>query len=219
MPKLSRYQKHTIELLIDELTVAPEERERLTDSVESALRQSSGLVTAEMKGAKVPATYSEKNACPHCAIGFGEMEPRLFSFNSPFGACPDCTGLGVKTEIDENLVIPDPTLSVREGAIAAWSTPVTTKSHRWQNSWSSYYWEIISDVCARSKINLDAPWKTLPQKHRDLLLYGGSSYRVSWSGNDKEFEGVIGNLNRRYTESESEYVREEIFTRFMTETR
>jgi len=219
VPPLSRYKKHTIELLVDETVVSDEEKERVTDSVESALGQSRGFVLVE-ENAKKPLSYlySEKNACTSCGIGYSEMEPRLFSFNSPFGACPDCGGLGVKTEVSEDLVIPDETLSVRDGAIAAWSNPVTTKTNRWKNSWSGYYAEILDDVASRSGISLTTPWKDLPKKHRDILLYGnGAVYRASWAKHDSQFEGVIGNLKRRYAESESEYVREAVFERFMRE--
>ncbi len=219
VPPLSRYKKHTIELLVDETVISDEEKERVTDSVESALGQSRGFVLVE-ENAKKPLSYlySEKNACTSCGIGYSEMEPRLFSFNSPFGACPDCGGLGVKTEVSEDLVIPDETLSVRDGAIAAWSNPVTTKTNRWKNSWSGYYAEILDDVAARSGISLTTPWKDLPKKHRDILLYGnGAVYRASWAKHDSQFEGVIGNLKRRYAESESEYVREAVFERFMRE--
>jgi excinuclease ABC subunit A len=218
-PKLSRYKKHTIELLVDELQAAQEEKERLVESIETAAQHGKGLVLIEETSGKKPLSfvYSESNACPTCGMGFTEMEPRLFSFNSPFGACPDCTGLGVKMEVDEDLVIPNPELSINDGAIAAWSNPVTTRSHRWKNSWSSYYMEIIGDVCRRSGIPTDKPWKNLSAEQQKTLLYGGSSYKVHWATKDNEFEGVINNLKRRYTDSESEFVREEVFTRFMRE--
>ena len=219
-PKLVRYKKHTIELLVDELQAVAAEKERLVESLETAARHGQGLVLVEESGKKKPASfmYSEANACPTCGTGFTEMEPRLFSFNSPYGACPDCTGLGVKMEVDEALVIPDPTISINDGAIAAWSNPVTTRSHRWKNSWSSYYMEIIQDVCKRGGIPQDKPWKNLTEEQRNQLLYGGASYKVHWAKHDNEFEGVINNLKRRYAESESEFVREEVFTRFMRET-
>lgn len=219
VPALSRYKKHTIELLVDETLISADEKERVTDSVESAIGQSRGFVLVEENSRKpLSYLYSEKNACTKCGIGFSEMEPRLFSFNSPFGACPECNGLGVKTEVSEDLVIPDPSLSVRNGAIAAWSNPVTTKTNRWKNSWSGYYAEILDDVAARNGISLTTPWKDLPKKHRDILLYGnGAVYKASWAKHDSQFEGVIGNLKRRYAESESAYVREAVFERFMRE--
>jgi excinuclease ABC subunit A len=218
--KLSRYKKHTIELLIDEPYVSNEEKERITDSVELASSHSKGLMLLEeTSNAKSKKTilYSEKNTCPHCAIGFQEMEPRLFSFNSPYGACPDCSGLGVKMEIEEDLVVPDPNLSISEGAILPWSNPITSKSHRWKNSWSSYYAEILEDICSRNKIPTDKPWKSLTPKQKDLIINGGSHYKVHWARYEKEYEGVAGNLKRRYNETESNYVKEEIYNRYMRE--
>ena len=207
VPKLDRYVKHTIELFIDELTAGPGEKERLTEAVELALAQSRGLVSVEA-GTGEPALYSEKNACASCGISFPELEPRLFSFNSPFGACPECGGLGVKIEIDEDLIVPDRTRSIDGGAIEAWSNPVTTRTHRWKNSWSGYYMEMLIAAAEKNSIPLDTPWKDLPQKARDLLLYGDS-------GGD--FEGVITNLKRRYSDTESEFVKEEIYRKFMHE--
>ncbi|MDD4004378.1 MAG: excinuclease ABC subunit UvrA [Elusimicrobiaceae bacterium] len=220
-PVLARYKKHDIELLVDDLAVEPADRERLADSVEAAVRHCGGLVMIEARaGGKkaASATYSESSACAHCGISFPELEPRLFSFNSPHGACPACTGLGVKMEAAEDLVIPDPGLSIDEGALAAWASPVTTRTHRWTSSWSSYYMEILKDVCEREHIPTDVPWNKLSKTERGIILYGGGQYRVSWASKDKNFEGVIGNLRRRYEETESEFVREEIFSRFMRET-
>ncbi|MFA5160648.1 MAG: excinuclease ABC subunit UvrA [Elusimicrobiales bacterium] len=216
-PKLSRYKKHTIELLADELRAGPEEKERLAESLETAVRYGNGLALAEEIKAKNSFTYSEASACPGCGTGFTGLEPRLFSFNSPYGACGECAGLGVKTVVDEELVVPAPALSIAGGAIAAWSSPVTTKSNRWKNSWSSYYMEIVGDVCLRNNIPTDKPWRSLRPEQRKLLLYGGGAYRVHWAGKDSAFEGIVNNLMRRYTESESAYVREEIFSRYMRE--
>ncbi|HOX22964.1 MAG TPA: excinuclease ABC subunit UvrA, partial [Elusimicrobiales bacterium] len=222
VPALARYKKHDIELLVDELTINDDEKERLTDSLETGLKQSRGLIlvlekSAHKNNAAASSLYSEHNACPHCAIGFQETEPRLFSFNSPHGACPECGGLGVKTEVTEELVVADPSLSIRDGAITAWSNPVTTRTSRWKGSWGSYYMDILREVCKRNSIPPDRPWKALTRKQKDIILYGrGSTYRSPWGG-DKEFEGVIGNLQRRHSESESEFVREEVFRRFMRE--
>ena len=158
-PTLERYKKHTIELLADEIYVDEFERERIVESLELALKYSKGLVTVQETEGKNPAefTYSESNACAHCGIGFSELEPRLFSFNSPYGACPECNGLGIKIQIAEDLVVPDPTLSINEGAIAAWDNPVTTRTHRWKTSWSGYYYDILKQVCRRAKINMNTP--------------------------------------------------------------
>lgn len=219
IPPLKRYIKHTIDLLVDEFTVSPEDRERITESVETALGQSRGLLLVQEPGKGDPrgTLYSEKRACPRCGSGFQEMEPRLFSFNSPHGACPSCGGLGVKTEVSPDLVIPDPSLSVHDGAVSAWSNPVTTRTHRWKNSWAGYYWEMLEQVCRRNSIPVDIPWKSLPRKHKNLILYGGGAYRVHWAKNESEYEGVINNLKRRYDETESEFVKEEIYRRFMRE--
>ena len=131
-PTLERYKKHTIELVTDEIFVEEFDRERLVESLEAALKYAQGLVhIVEAEGDKPREfTYSENNACAHCGIGFSELEPRLFSFNSPYGACPDCNGLGLKIEVAEDLVVPDDTLSINEGAIAAWDNPVTTRTDR-----------------------------------------------------------------------------------------
>ena len=221
IPVLERYKKHTIELVCDEIFIEEFDRERLVESLETALRYAKGLVhVLETEGQKPQEfTYSEANACAHCGIGFGELEPRLFSFNSPYGACPDCNGLGVKIEVDERLVVPDTSLSVNEGAIAAWEDPVTTRTHRWKNSWSGYYYDILKQVCRQQHISMKTPWDRLPKAQRDLLLYGsgGASYTSLISGGEQEFEGVITNLKRRVAESESDFVKEEITERFMRE--
>lgn len=220
-PTLERYKKHTIELLADEIYVEEFERERIVESLELALRYSKGLVTVEETEGQKPFsfTYSENNACAHCGIGFSELEPRLFSFNSPYGACPECNGLGIKIEIAEDLVVPDTSLSINEGAIAAWDNPVTTRTHRWKTSWSGYYYDILKQVCRQAKINMNTPWCKLSQAQRDLLLYGtgGAQYTSVISGTSQDFEGVITNLKRRHDESESDFVKEEVYNRFMRE--
>ena len=220
-PVLERYKKHTIELVADEIYVDELDRERLVESIENALKYAKGLVSIlETEGENPQVfTYSESNACAACGIGFSELEPRLFSFNSPYGACPECNGLGIKIEIAEDLVVPDPTLSISEGAISAWHNPVTTRTHRWKNSWSGYYYDILKQVCKQHKISMSTPWNKLPKAQRDLLLYGkgDASYTSAISGYDQEFEGVITNLKRRHNESESEFVKEEVYNRFMRE--
>ena len=220
-PVLERYKKHTIELVADEIFVEEFEKERLTESLENALKYSKGLVHILETEGKTPRefTYSENNACAHCGIGFSELEPRLFSFNSPYGACPDCNGLGLKIEVDEDLVVPDASLSINEGAIAAWDNPVTTRTHRWKNSWSGYYYDILKQVCRQNHISMSTPWNKLSRAQKDLLLYGkgNASYTSVISGGEQDFEGVITNLKRRYQESESEFVKEEVYQRFMRE--
>ncbi len=221
IPVLERYKKHTIELVTDEIFVEEFDRERLVESLESALRYAKGLVHIVETEGKNPQefTYSESNACAHCGIGFSELEPRLFSFNSPYGACPECNGLGVKIEVDEALVVPNPTLAINEGAIDAWENPVTTRTHRWKSSWSGYYYDILKQVCRQNHISMTTPWNKLPASQRDLLLYGtgGATYTSIISGGEQEFEGVITNLKRRVAESESDFVKEEVTQRFMRE--
>ena len=216
-PELARYKKHNLDLLIDEIYIDEADKERITDALELAVKYSKGLVKI-YKG-KEEFTYSENNACPHCAIGFGDLEPRLFSFNAPQGACAECNGLGVKIEIDENLVVPDTSLTINEGAIAAWNSPVTNRTNRWKNSWAGYYYEILSSVCKSQKIPMNKPWKDLTRRQQEILLYGGEDvfYESAFSDREISFEGVIGNLKRRHTESESEFVKEEVFNRFMRE--
>jgi excinuclease ABC subunit A len=216
IPALSRYQKHTIELFVDKLKVSGDERQRLADSVELALKESKGLVRVEPAGdPKAGALMSEHHACPDCGVSLPELEPRLFSFNSPYGACPGCDGLGHKSEVDEKLVIADPSLSLSEGAITAWADPVTTRTNRWKKSWSGYYAEIIEQICKQHGIPQSRPWKDLSPEQREIILRGGGSYRPYWAKKDQEFEGVIHNLERRIQESESDFVKASISERFM----
>ncbi len=206
-PELKRYIKHDIDLFVDEFTISKEDRERLSEAVELALAQSKGLLIAEDAAKGAGNLYSENNACPSCGISFPELEPRLFSFNSPHGACPECDGLGIKIEIDPDLVVPDKDKSVNGGALEAWANPVTTRTHRWKGSWSGYYADMLNTAAGENGIDLDKPWKDLPRSHRDMLLHGAG-----------DFEGVVTNLKRRHNESESEFVKEEIYTKFMRET-
>ncbi len=201
---LDRYKKHDIELVVDRVLINKENRDRLADSIETALREARGLLMTEIPkdGVKL---YSEHHSCPDCGISLPEIEPRLFSFNSPYGACPDCDGLGSQVKVTEDLVVQDPDKSVDEGALTAWSDPVTTRTNRWKNSWASYYEDILSGVARRNGISLSTPWKDLSKPQKKMLLYG-----------DGEFEGVINNLERRYRETESEFVKEEIQDRFMS---
>ncbi|MCS7184979.1 MAG: excinuclease ABC subunit UvrA, partial [bacterium] len=129
-PNLSRYKKHTIEVVIDELEL--NDKERLSDSITMALKEASGIVV--VKNAKKEYLYSERSACPKCGFNFPELEPRLFSFNSPYGSCPDCSGLGFKLVFDESLIVPDENISISEGAIKPFAEPITTRTHRWKAS-------------------------------------------------------------------------------------
>lgn len=205
--KLDRYRKHTIELVVDRIVVQSDSRSRIADSVETALKESKGLVSIVIDAGTKQAQeriFSEHHSCAECGISLPEIEPRIFSFNSPFGACPECTGLGSKFEIDEDLVVPDKNLSVEQGALLPWAAPITTRTHRWKNSWSGYYVEMLDDACRRNGISKNKPWKELSRKQQEILLFG-----------DGEFEGVIGNMQRRYKETESEYVKEEIYNKYM----
>ncbi|WP_372519723.1 excinuclease ABC subunit UvrA [Candidatus Ruminimicrobiellum ovillum] len=207
--KLDRYKKHNIDLLIDRIKVSEQAHTRIADSIETTLKQARGLVTVavvnENKDIKEEKTYSEHYACIDCGINISEIEPRLFSFNTPHGACPDCSGIGEKSEIDPDLIVPDKTRTVNQGALQAWSEPVTTRTHRWKGAWSGYYYELITDACKRNRIPMNRPWKDLTAKQQEILLYG-----------DGEFEGVITNMQRRYSETESDFVRTEIFSKYMS---
>jgi excinuclease ABC subunit A len=204
--KLDRYKKHTIELVVDRVQVQPTSRPRIADSVETALKQSKGiaLMLIDQGGKTTERIFSEHHACAECGVSLPEIEPRLFSFNTPFGACPECTGLGSKIEIDEELVVPDKERSIDTGALLPWSDPITTRTHRWKTSWGGYYDEMIGDVCRRHNISRTRPWKELSRKQQETLLFG-----------DEQFEGVITNMQRRYKETESDYVKEEIFNKYM----
>lgn len=207
--KLDRYKKHTIEIIVDRIKLSDDMRSRVADSVETALKESKGIVNIlimNKDGKKVEKEniYSEHYACIDCGISLPEIEPRLFSFNSPFGACPECGGLGEKIEIEESLIVPDENRSVKQGAIIAWAEPITTRTNRWKNSWGGYYWELLSEAAKKNKIPLNVPWKDLTKKQQNILLYGKD-----------DFEGVISNMQRRYSETESDFVREEIYDKYM----
>ncbi len=215
-PKLDRYKKQTIELFVDKLKVSGDEKQRLNDSIEIALKESRGLVRVEPSNdPKAGSLHSEHHACPKCGLSLPEIEPRLFSFNSPYGACATCDGLGVKTNVDEDRIIPDPTKSIEEGAIIAWSDPVTTRTNRWKKSWSGYYTEILEQICEQFSIPLDKPWNKLTDKQKEIILHGGGTYTPSWAKNPQDFEGVIKNLERRIKETESDFVKGAIAERFM----
>ena len=206
--KLDRYKKHYIEVIVDRVVLSIQARQRISEAVELALKESSGLVLIldeSSKGAIKERLFSEHNSCTDCGISLPEIEPRLFSFNSPFGACPDCGGLGAKEEVDEDLIIRAPILSIEDGAIKPWSQPITTRTHRWKNSWSGYYQQLLDDVCSKHNIPTKTSWLKLSRKQQEILLFGDND----------GFEGVIVNLKRRYTETESEFVREEIRTNYM----
>lgn len=203
IPSLERYIKHNISIIIDSFTLTEGDNERLKESIELALKESDGI--CEIRSYNNRHIYSEKNACPICNISIAEIEPRSFSFNSPFGACPKCEGLGFILEIDINSII-DENLSIEEGAIIAWEEPITTRTNRWKTSWKNYYRDIIYNICSKHLIKTTIPFKKLSDKDKKVILYG-----------DDEFEGVVNNIKRRYAETDSDFVKQEIHSRFMKE--
>ncbi len=217
-PKLKKQEKHTIEVVVDRLTAKPEGKQRLTDSIETALKLASGLVTLEFVDAKTgekERTYSELLACHDCGLSFQEMEPRSFSFNSPFGACPECTGIGSKLEVDEELVIPDDSLSIEDGAIAPWSGGQS----------ADYFLNLLEALAADVKFSLKTPWVKLSQKAKDAIL-NGYEYEVHVKYKNRYgrvrnystgFEGVKPFIERRHAETDSDYSREK-YEAFMRET-
>ncbi|MEW6557443.1 MAG: excinuclease ABC subunit UvrA [Elusimicrobiota bacterium] len=204
-PKLEKYKKHDISVVIDRVGISTEIKSRLAESIETALKLSNGLVEIiSHLPSPISHLFSEHHACTNCKISIPEISPRFFSFNAPYGACCECDGLGTKIEVDEDLIVPDKNLSIYDGALLPWAKPITTRRHRWTGAWSNYYFELLEDIASRYHFSLDTPFKKLTKEIQNIVLYG-----------DEQFEGVIGNLERRYKETESEYVREEIFTKYM----
>jgi len=208
-PKLKKQEKHTIEVVVDRLTAKAESKSRLTDSIETALRLASGIVLLDFvdaKGIEKERTYSEHLACHDCNLSFEELEPRSFSFNSPFGACLECSGIGTKLEVDEELVIPDDSISINEGAIAPWSGGHT----------SEYFMRLLEALAEEVKFSLDNPWKKLSVKAKEAIL-NGFEYEVHVKYKNRYgrvrnyssgFEGVIPFIHRKHDETESDYSRE-----------
>ena len=205
--ELDKQVRHTISVVVDRLIMKEGLRTRLTDSVETALRLAEGLVEIAVVDGTTN-TYSEQFACPEDGISLPELAPRIFSFNSPHGACPRCTGLGTQREIDPELVVPDPTLSISQGALVPW-TVIN----------SSFYEQVIQAIADRYEIDLDTPWESLPEKHRELFLNGTGgdklyvSYRNSMGRKRSymlAFEGILPSLERRYRETDSEYQKERL---------
>ncbi|MGE5188900.1 MAG: excinuclease ABC subunit UvrA, partial [Gemmatimonadota bacterium] len=203
---LDKKKKHDIDVVVDRIRIAGGARGRLADSVALALSLSEGLVrVADGRGAS--ALYSEKFACPDCTVSLPEVTPRLFSFNSPHGACPECDGLGTTIYFDPDLIVPDRAKSIRDGCIAPWSRRTTV-----------FYYQMLEALSRHFGFSLTAPFGTLPEKVRDVLLNGSGSEQVRFSLEEgdrryfftKPFEGVIGNLERRFKETDSEGVREEL---------
>src|ERR1700676_2124333 len=219
---LDKKKKHTIEVIVDRLVMRPDIRKRLTDSIETTLRLSSGIVTVVTESPKAGAapaarelTFSEQLACVYCGLSFEELAPRLFSFNSPYGACPDCTGLGVKIEIDPWKVIPDRSKSIEEGAILPWSKNMGSGKYP---SMNPYYMQQVEKLLRSRRVKLSTPIEKMPPDVVQTLLYGADTKQrftyESRSGHtwnyEAQFEGVVKNLQRRHSETSSDYVKEEI---------
>ncbi|MGZ4940117.1 MAG: excinuclease ABC subunit UvrA [Halobacteriota archaeon] len=202
---LDKNRRHTIEVIVDRLTISPSEQQRLADSLETGLVLGNGVVIVSVVDGE-ERLFSEHFACPDCSINMGEIEPRMFSFNSPHGACPACHGLGFEKMIDEDLIVPDPSLSVRH-AIAPWN-----------KSTGDYYPQYLLTAAKHFDFRLDIPYKDLTDEQKHLLLYGSGTERMPFNYIGRHgrvrflrpFEGVIPNLARRYRETDSEYIREEI---------
>jgi excinuclease ABC subunit A len=224
--ELDKKRKHTVEVVVDRLVVKPEVRGRLTDSIETTLKLSTGIVTVLYEGKVnvgtpkqtegwLEATFSESFACAYCGLSFQELEPRLFSFNSPYGACPACSGLGVKIEIDPWKVIPDRTKSIADGAIVPWSKSMGAGRYP---STNPYYMQQVERLLRSRRCKPSTPVEDLPPDVLDTILYGADKKQKfvyeSRSGNqweyESQFEGVVNNLQRRHAETSSDYVKEEI---------
>ena len=200
--KLAKYKAHNIEVVVDRLAVKPEIKKRLTDSVETALKAGKGIVIVARPSAEPDLIFSEQYACTKCGISYAEVEPRIFSFNSPYGACPECNGLGNKLEFDPDLVIPDKNKSINEGALAPWK--------RGGRGYILYYRWLIRELSYQMRFDLDTPFKKLNKDAQKAILYGTREIVGT-----KPFEGVIPHLERLFRETDSDYLKEEI-SRFMS---
>ncbi|MCG3447448.1 excinuclease ABC subunit UvrA [Enterococcus durans] len=212
VPELEKNKKHDIAIVIDRIVIKEGIRSRLFDSIEAALRLADGYVLVDVIG-EDEMLFSEHYSCPYCGFTVGELEPRLFSFNAPFGACPDCDGLGVKLEVDQDLVIPDRTKTLSQGAIIPWN-PIS----------SQYYPQMLAQACESYGIDMDTPFEELPTEHQEIILNGTDEifhfhYENDFGGvRDVEttFEGVLKNIKRRYHDTNSDFTREQM-RQYMTE--
>jgi excinuclease ABC subunit A len=195
-PRLNRKLNHSISVVVDRLAVRAEDRARLADSVETALKLSDGLIEVTRQDDLSTNLFSEKYGCPVCGISLPELEPRHFSFNSPFGACPDCGGLGVRREVSEQLILGDKSISILEGVILPWGEP------------DGYLRKVILPGLSKQfGFSLNDPWGDLTQQARDVMLYGSSGRRTGKGEVAGKWEGVIANVQRRYNETESDSIR------------
>src|SRR5215475_4313125 len=199
-PKLNRRQNHTISVVVDRLSVRADDRGRLADSIETALKLADGVVEISNVDAKTNEMFSERYGCPSCGISLPELEPRHFSFNSPFGACPTCGGLGTRRRVSEQLILGDPRISILEGVVLPWGEP------------SGYLRKVVLPALARQlKFDLNTPWGQLPKAVRDTILYGAKREAGGKKASGEiEWEGVLRNVERRYDESDSDAVRMEL---------
>jgi excinuclease ABC subunit A len=206
-PALDKKYKHDIDVVVDRIVVKPDLGNRLADSIETALNLAEGLAVAENADNGERTVFSSRFACPVSGFTIEEIEPRLFSFNAPQGACPACDGLGVKMFFDPEMVVPDDRLSLAEGAIAPWA-----------DSSGQYYQQTLESIAKHHKVKMSMPWRDLPKKVRDVILNGSGSESIAMRYDDgirqyqttKPFEGVIPNLDRRWKETDSSWVREEL---------
>lgn len=210
--ELDKNKKHDISVVVDRIVLKDGIRSRLFDSLEATLRLTNGNVAVDVIGDKM-LQFSENFSCPYCGFTIGELEPRIFSFNAPFGACPDCDGIGVKLEVDKDLVIPDDTKTLNEGALAPWN-PISSK----------YYPTMLQQACEAFGIDMDTPFKDLPDKDKKIILYGAGDrefhfkFKSDFGGLkdiDTTFEGVIPNVERRYRETNSDFTRD-VMRQYMT---
>lgn len=202
VPNLSKTIKHDIEVVVDRVAVKPDMQERLAQSVETALKLSDGLLYVENNDTKERTVFSSKFACPVSGFTIEEIEPRLFSFNNVFGACPHCDGIGAKLYMDPLLIVPNENLSLHQGAVVPWNTGK-----------SAFYTQTINSLADFLRIDVNTPWKELPEEAKKVILYGSGNVCVpmyySRFVTDKPFEGVIPNMERRFLETDSSWVREE----------
>lgn len=213
VPELEKNRKHEISIVIDRIVVKEGVRSRLFGSFETALHLAKGYAVVDVIGQK-EMLFSEHYSCPYCGFTVGELEPRLFSFNAPFGACPECDGLGIKLEVDEDLVIPDPSKTLAEGAIVPWN-PIS----------SQYYPELLRQACESFGIDMNTPFEDLPEEHREIVLRGseGAAFHFHYENDfggvrdvEVPFEGVLTNIKRRYHETNSDFTRDQMRL-YMTE--
>jgi len=211
--QLEKNKKHSIEVVVDRVIVKEGAEGRLSDSIETALNLGDGNIIVDVIGEE-ELLFSENHACPICGFSIGKLEPRLFSFNSPFGACPTCSGLGTNLEVDLDLMIPDWNLTLNEHAIAAWK-PIS----------SQYYPQLLKSVCDHFTIDMDIPVKDIPKEQMDIILYGSGNEKIHFyfkndfgkvRDTDIYFEGVMNNIARRYRETSSDFTRETL-EKYMSE--